>query len=224
MKKLLMSIATVALSSTVALAEDTDITALDNTLYFDKVTASAGAQTTVSLKMKNAAEGVQAIGAYITLPEGVTIASAALGSRAPEAVEDVVYVKTNRVDGVDRIALLSGNGVAMTGNDGEIVTLTLNVAESVADGDYEIAISNMELCTNNNEVYGAGLNVISTLSVGKKLLGDVNGDGEVDGADVKKIYEFIAVGEYDVDADVNKDTEVDGADAKKVYEIIGQQN
>lgn len=222
MKKLLMSIAALAMCSTVAFAEDTDVSSIDNTLYLDKATVSAGSEATVSLKMKNTA-GVQAIGAYITLPEGVTIKSVELGSRAPEAVADVVYVKTNRVEGVDRIAFLSGNGVAMTGNDGEVIKVTLNVAETVANGDYDITISNQELCTADNAVFGAGLNIVSTLSVGSKLFGDVNGDNEVDGADVKKIYEFIGASEYNVDADVNKDTEVDGADVKKVYEIIGEQ-
>lgn len=222
MKKLLMSIAAVAISS-VAFAEDTDLTTIDNTLYLDKVTASAGSQATVSLKMKNTAAGIQAIGAYVTLPAGVTISAIELGSRAPEAEEGVVFAKTNRVDGVDRIALLSGNGVALTDNDGEVIKLTLDVASTVENGDYDISISNMELCNNENAVFGKDLTVVSTLTVGPTgLKGDVNKDNEVDVADAVEIYKVIAAGTYNADADVNEDTEVDVADAVEVYKIIAQ--
>lgn len=222
MKKLLMSIAAVAISS-VAFAEDTDLTTIDNTLYLDKVTASAGSQATVSLKMKNTAAGIQAIGAYVTLPAGVTISAIELGSRAPEAEEGVVFAKTNRVDGVDRIALLSGNGVALTDNDGEVIKLTLDVASTVENGDYDISISNMELCNNENAVFGKDLTVVSTLTVGPAgLRGDVNKDNEVDVADAVEIYKVIAAGTYNADADVNEDTEVDVADAVEVYKIIAQ--
>lgn len=223
MKKLLMSIAALAMCSTVAFAEDTDVSSIDNTLYLDKATVSAGSEATVSLKMKNTA-GVQAIGAYITLPEGVTIKSVELGSRAPEAVADVVYVKTNRVEGVDRIALLSGNGVAMTGNDGEVIKVTLNVAETVANGDYDITISNQELCTADNAVFGAGQSVVSTLTVGSAgLKGDVNGDGKVNVADFTSVVNYICNEEYNEIADVNGDGKVNVADATSIVNIICEQ-
>lgn len=219
-KKLLMSIAAVAMT-TVAFAEDTDLSTIDNTLYFDKVTASAGKQATVSLKMKNAANGIQAIGAYVTLPAGVTISAVELGSRAPEAQENVVYAKTNRVDGVDRIAFISGNGVALTGNDGEVIKITLDIAETVENGDYPISISNMELCNNENAVYGKDLTVNSTLTIGAAgLKGDVNGDGEVDVADVTVIYSYMIAGEKPANADVNEDGDVDVADVTAVYGIM----
>lgn len=223
MKKLLMSIAALAMCSTVAFAEDTDVSSIDNTLYLDKATVSAGSEATVSLKMKNTA-GVQAIGAYITLPEGVTIKSVELGSRAPEAVADVVYVKTNRVEGVDRIALLSGNGVAMTGNDGEVIKVTLNVAETVANGDYDITISNQELCTADNAVFGAGQSVVSTLTVGSAgVRGDVNGDGKVTITDVTLIVDHINNDTYAENADLNDDKKITITDVTLDIDIINAQ-
>ena len=54
----------------------------------------------------------------------------------------------------------------------------------------------------------------------KKLKGDVNGDGEVNIADVNCIIEVILGGESDNDCDVNEDEEVNIADVNLVIDII----
>ena len=50
--------------------------------------------------------------------------------------------------------------------------------------------------------------------------GDVNGDGEVNIADVNVIIEAILTGNSNPDADVNGDTEINIADVNSVINII----
>ena len=52
------------------------------------------------------------------------------------------------------------------------------------------------------------------------IVGDVNGDGVVDGADIQEVINTILSGEYVEKADVNKDQVVDGADIQEVINII----
>ena len=61
-----------------------------------------------------------------------------------------------------------------------------------------------------------------TLS-GASLLGDVNGDGNVNSADVQKVYQLMAQnadGNNHPEADVNGDGKVNSADIQKIYAIM----
>ena len=60
-----------------------------------------------------------------------------------------------------------------------------------------------------------------TMPIG--IIGDVNGDGNVNSADVQKIYALMAngaTGETNPEADLNKDGYVNSADIQKVYAIM----
>ena len=52
------------------------------------------------------------------------------------------------------------------------------------------------------------------------ILGDVNGDGVVNGTDIQAIINAIVEGEYDEKADVNEDGNVNGTDIQEVINII----
>ena len=52
------------------------------------------------------------------------------------------------------------------------------------------------------------------------VLGDINGDGEVDKKDLDTIVQFIMAGEYDEKADLNHDGKVDAADIVEMVNIM----
>ena len=60
----------------------------------------------------------------------------------------------------------------------------------------------------------------------KIILGDVNGDGNVNSADVQKVYQLMAQGATGInhpEADVNKDGNVNSADIQKIYGIMASK-
>jgi hypothetical protein len=52
------------------------------------------------------------------------------------------------------------------------------------------------------------------------LIGDVNGDGVVNGTDIQTVINFIIADVFDEKADVNKDGLVNGTDIQEIINII----
>lgn len=229
MKKLLMMALAVAMGTASSMAAPTDISGMDNALYVKDASVTKGKTATLTLELKNALTNVQSIGAYITLPAGVTVTNATLTDRSNPAVTktgaESNYVQTNVVDGVTRLALLGCSGEAFSGNEGTIVTLEVNVADTVEAGSYDINVSNIELCTLDSKATVLEGTIATTLTVGAGgVKGDVNGDKVVDVADAVSVYSIIAEEGYDAKADVNGDKVVDVADAVSIYDIMATQD
>lgn len=225
MKKLLMMALAVAMGTASSMAAPTDISGMDNALYVKDASVTKGKTATLTLELKNALTNVQSIGAYITLPAGVTVTNATLTDRSNPAVTktgaESNYVQTNVVDGVTRLALLGCSGEAFSGNEGTIVTLEVNVADTVEAGSYDINVSNIELCTLDSKATVLEGTIATTLTVGAGgVRGDLNGDGAVDTADALSVYESMVAGEYAANKDLNNDGSVDTADALAIYEIM----
>ncbi|MBE6688895.1 MAG: hypothetical protein E7588_06410 [Ruminococcaceae bacterium] len=111
-------------------------------------------------------------------------------------------------------------------SNGTAVTLTFEIDSEVADGFYPISIEEVTSDTFNyadDTVYfesvNGGINVIS------KIIGDVNGDGEVTARDERDLSRHIASwpGYEDIDtytADVNADGEVTARDERDLSRHI----
>lgn len=167
MKRIFFAIMMMALGLTVN-AETTDITSIDNVLYINDVTADAGKQAKLSVKMKNMAL-VQTIGVYVTMPEGVTVATNARGqymiTLSNERTDsDCHSLSKSCVDGVYRVGILGTAGLPFDGNDGEVFTITVNIPEDMLAGDYTIEMTEMELTDTSNKSYTTE-SVKSTLTV-----------------------------------------------------------
>lgn len=167
MKRIFFAIMMMALGLTVN-AETTDITSIDNVLYINDVTADAGKQAKLSVKMKNTAL-VQTIGVYVTMPEGVTVATNARGqymiTLSNERTDsDCHSLSKSCVDGVYRVGILGTAGLPFDGNDGEVFTITVNIPEDMLAGDYTIEMTEMELTDTSNKSYTTE-SVKSTLTV-----------------------------------------------------------
>ena len=208
---------------------DTDISQLENTLYIEPVSATAGGEVILSVKMKNKveAEGFQF---DLELPEGVSVAKDADGyAEAYLSTERTTARKTNTFDtaflgnGLLRVIAGSTNGSTISGNDGEVATIKLKIDNSVAAGSYPIALRNIAISDVNAVSHDVAY-VKSTMTIGGGLMGDANGDGVVNVFDVTAMVNYIlgTTSEAFVfeAADVNGDGIVNVFDVTKVVNII----
>ncbi len=205
---------------------NTDLSQMDNVIYIKPFTATAGTQASISICMKNTAE-IRSFQFDLYLPEGMTAMKSDKGriqgslsaGRLPE--EDVHKLTFSEHEGgVVRLLCDSEYGDTFTGNDGEIATLQVNIAESMADGDYAIVMKDMKLSEVDIANYYVADDIETTVTIGEAgtpILGDVNNDGNVTPADaIMILYHYFGVqqtGFNEAAADVNGDQNITPADA-----------
>lgn len=147
MKKYIYALATMLLGIMPAMAQDI-ATIPDNSLYVLDTTVAKGARTVLSVQMKNSAE-VQSIGTYFTLPEGFTVPMEDDAYLIDLSLERTTYKKhgigSNLVDGEYRVAILQSAGSPFKGTEGEVFTITVDVADTVEPGEYEVRLFKSEL-------------------------------------------------------------------------------
>ena len=150
---------------------NTNVDSYDNVIYITPFSAQAGEQVTVSLKMKNTAD-IRGFQFDLYLPEGVTVAKSNKGriqgalsaGRLPDEDEHELTF-SEQPDGAIRFLCSSQYDETFTGNDGELATLKVNIAEDIAAGDYPILLKNMKLTeTDISKFYTTEL-IESTLTV-----------------------------------------------------------
>ena len=143
-------------------AEDTDISTLDNVVYIEPVSIAAGSQYTLSVNMKNAVEA-EGFGFDLYLPEGIMVATDGDGFPMVElSTQRTTAKKTNsfdaafQSDGSLRVLAASTNASTISGNDGEVCLITIQVASNVSAGTYpmylrKVAISDTEAQSHRTE-------------------------------------------------------------------------
>lgn len=154
MKKLIFAFATMLTGITTAIAQD--ITTIpDNTLYVLDATVKAGERSTLSVQMKNSVE-ILTMGTYFTLPEGFTVPQEDGSYLIDISEERTNYKKhtlaSNLKDGEYRVIYYHSKNVPFSGNEGEVFTITVDVAETVAPGEYEVKLFNTELVDSKNAI------------------------------------------------------------------------
>ena len=176
--------------------EDTDISKIDNVIYVESMEGHSGSQVSLPIMMKNTA-AIRGFQFDLYLPDGVTIAVNAKGKtlvslsteRLGEDDEHSLLV-AKQEDGCYRFLCNSMYEETFLGNNGEIATATLEIAEGVEDGDYPIIIKNQKLSESDISKFYETPQVKSTLSVVSYIPGDINGDDKVD------ISDYIGVANY----------------------------
>ena len=209
---------------------DTDISSMNNVIYLNKVETSANSQINLSIKMKNNV-GIRGFQFDIYLPDGVTVVKSAKGKiigslsegRLPEDDEHSLTL-SEQGDGAIRFLCGSLYDETFTGNDGEIATLTVKVAEEMNDGDYPVILRNMKLTETDINNYYQTDYVKSTLTIKSYTLGDINNDQKIDVSDYIGIANHILgntpEGFVFAAADVNLDGNIDVSDYIGVANII----
>ena len=209
---------------------DTDISSMNNVIYLNKVETSAGSQINLSIRMKNAA-AIRGFQFDLYLPDGVTVVKSAKGKivgslsegRLPEDDEHTLTL-SEQSDGAIRFLCGSLYDETFTGNDGEIATLSVKIAENKVDGNYAIILKDIKMTETDINNYYQTEQVKSTLTITSYTPGDINGDGKVDVSDYIGIANHIMgntpEGFVVKAADVNEDSVVDVSDYIGVANII----
>jgi hypothetical protein len=192
-------------------------------------TAKTGGTAEITLNMKNKS----AIGIWqctLVLPAGVTYESVAVvPGRYPDGY-DADLVATPNADGTVTFACGGADGVALTGTDGAIATVTVKIAADAPLGDAIVTVTTTKLYELNGTIHQdeareATLTIEQGEQQGKE--GDLNDDDKVDIADavtVLNVMAAIAQGtqDYEEKFDLNKDGKIDIADFVTVLNIMAQ--
>jgi len=175
----------------------TDVSALPYAIYAVDATAKPADQIVLSVRMKNV-NAIATWQAVLVLPEGVTVATDSFGdpmvSLSTERTSSQRHQVSTRVlaSGAIRILCGSQSNKTFTGTDGEVVTITLDVASSVPAGAYPITLKEQYL-VEANETGHEQSQVVSLLTVAPEDPSryDHNGDGKVTIEDVTLIVNYI---------------------------------
>lgn len=190
-------------------------------MYMTADKAVAGKTVDVTLALKND-KAVASWEAVVALPEGITLASAEVaGTRTPEG-----YTITTSTEGNVVTLFCEGEeGTALTGQDGVIATLTLNVASTVAEGDYTIKMNSMTATDETGKAWKRvewdTQELTLTVEAPAGIKGDVNGDGTVTVADIVAVQNIMADPSLETPAsDVNSDGSITVADIVSIQNIM----
>jgi hypothetical protein len=179
----------------------------NNFLEAGAATGVAGKTVVVDILMTNN-KSIAIWKTNLVLPEGVTLVSA----EAAENWTAQVQVNGNEV--------FSEAETAVTAKSKAVVAkVTLLIDASVAEGEYDIALSGTFMQTDDGTTITQTDNKVAKLTVtaGGGIIGDLNGDGEVNAADIQKLLNVIA---ENGDADINGDGETNAADIQALLNII----
>ncbi|MBO5233313.1 MAG: hypothetical protein J6B33_03270 [Prevotella sp.] len=154
MKKLIFAFATMLMGIAPAIAQD--ITTIpDNTLYVLDATVKPGERATLSVQMKNNVD-MLTISTYFTLPEGVTVPQEddfyLIDLSTERTTARKHNLSSNYVNGEYRVVAIHSANKPFDGTEGEVFTITVDVAETVAPGEYEIKLFNTELVDSKNAI------------------------------------------------------------------------
>ena len=198
-------------------------------LYPSNICSREDEQVELPITLDNVEYGENVAGVSFTLqlPESVSVALDEDGDPVWSFVDERVNKKQFSVlpaqydDGTwgFRVYTTSVTGVIM-GTEGAFMTIMLNVADGVADGEHTILLKENKLSVKDagNNVSSVNLpDIASTLTIENYQQGDVNGDGEIDLSDAIMVtYYSLHIepsGFIHKVADMNSDGEIDLSDA-----------
>lgn len=208
----------------------TDVSQIDNVIYVEEMEKRNGQQVTLSLMMKNTAP-IRGFQFDLYLPEGATVVKSDKGriqgalsaGRLPEEDEHNLTFSEQQ-DGAIRFLCSSQYNETFTGNDGEIATLQIRLADDMADGDYAIVLKDVKLTETDINKFYETEKVVSKLTIISYIMGDISGDGKVDVSDYTGVANYIhnnpPAGFNAKAADVDENGKIDVSDYTGIANII----
>lgn len=143
----------------VAKAEGTSYSQLPNVVYAESLTAKAGSTVTMSVKMNNevAMTGFQF---DMVLPEGITVPKdedgfdlIELSTERTTAKRTDYFNSAVQPDGSIRVMCSSTKSYTFNGNEGEVATVQLNIADTIEPGEYTVVLNNIVMSDANAQTY-----------------------------------------------------------------------
>ena len=204
------------------------ITHAADILKVQDVEVAAGESVTLNIELNNTTTNLMGWQCDISLPEGLTLELKAngkpkgtLGERF--ATTEHTISSTVLANGNYRFIVTSMDGETIPGTSGTLFTVTLKADASLAVGTKLSGIvKNIEFNTKDNQKLTFSDVSINVSIKSAAILGDVNGDGEVNVGDIVTVCNVMA-GISTVDpqvADVNKDGEVNVGDIVTICNIM----
>lgn len=197
---------------------------LNDFLSVENITAAAGKQGELLLELSNLSE-ISGFQFDVTLPKGISIAKNAVGQLAFEhagRTSNTTHPISYREIGQNtyRVICSATANQAITGNEGAICKITLDIDESQAIGDYTVNFTNAFLA--NTDFSSITVKPVgATVSVSKYIRpGDVNEDGRINVADISGAS-FLSLGKENprlnmAVADVNGDGNITMVDVREI--------
>ena len=197
-------------------------------LKVEDVEVASGESAALNIELSNATTNLMGWQCDISLPEGLTLElkangkpKATLGERF-ETTEHTIS-STVLANGSYRFIATSMDGETIPGTSGTLFTVTLKADVSLAAGTkLSGVVKNIEFNTKDNQKLTFSDVSINVSIKSAAILGDVNGDGEVNVGDIVTVCNVMA-GISTVDpqvADVNKDGEVNVGDIVTICNIM----
>ena len=167
----------------------------------------------------------------LELPTGVTVAEDGSGKLLSALTGNAVNthsISSSKVgDGLYRFVVTPQGSRAISQASGDGMTITIDVAEDVAVGQYDMTLKDIEMTIKKTgNVYEDihPKNSTAKLTVTEAVMGDVNGDGRVSVTDVISINSYILEEEpaqfIRKVADLNGDGKVTITDLVQIIDII----
>ena len=159
---------------------DEPVVTTENALTLGNVTANTGTTISYPISLTNKDE-ISALQMDLHLPTGIMLVTDEEGD---VKIETSIRVSTKHTvacnkmaDGSYRIICYSTKNATFTGNSGELFNVVLNIDADLADGDYEITATNIELSDNTGTAH-TGQDVKSKVTVKSYMLGDTDNNGK----------------------------------------------
>ena len=200
----------------------------DNQLAVDNVTTYNDYTVPLEVNLNNSATNLTAFQFDLTLPNGFTLAKDSKGqfivTKTDRYEDDNQQLSVSlQEDGSFRFVSFSMSNGLIDGTSGAILNAVLATADNVTAGTYEGTISNIIF----TKADGTQVKLTDTkfnIVVEKIVMGDANGDSEVNVADIVEIVNYIlgkpSAKFVKTPADLNKDGDVNVTDIVMVVNII----
>ncbi len=204
-----------------------DETNYDNTMFISDAEAHTGKQVTLSLNLTNA-DAISDYQCDLYLPEGFSVAM-------DEDGFEMIYLSDERTNnrkhnytysvlgnGALRIVCYANEEYMFSGNEGEVLTITLDVAENLEDGEYTLYLKNIEMAENDMTKHVVP-QTTSVINVKSWTLGDINRDGYISVTDVRGVVNLVLAAktpEDDPAADINDDGYISVTDVRGVVNMV----
>lgn len=199
MRKTILSLLLLCVSSFATQAQDANVTQLADVLYIENTSAQPGDQITLSVKINNSTIAVRGFQFDLYLPNGVTVAEDEDGFLLVQlSTERTTTRKMNYFDyavlpdGALRVLCNSSGAYTFDGTEGEVCTITVDVASN-ALGDLSLQVKNVVFTDPDAHRYAIP-DVTSKITVSGcdcGLFGDLNKDGEISVNDVIVLVNLI---------------------------------